>query len=84
MYFKYSSINVQIIINFMYGISVPILFFVTLYGLITMYICEKLQLAYYYRKPPIYDGSLTNDSLSILMFAPVFLLIFGYWVMGNR
>ena len=58
MHFKYSSILVQVFVSFMYGMFIPILFPITLFGIFNMYVVERLCLAYYFRQPPLYDAKL--------------------------
>ena len=69
---------------FTHGIALPLLFPICLMGLINMYICEKLQFAYFYREPPMFDNRLNDRALSILFFAPIMMLLFGYWQLSNR
>lgn len=49
-----------------------------------MYITEKILIVYYHQKPPMYDDKLNNTSIKILNWAPVFMMFFGYWCLGNR
>ena len=79
MHFKYSSIMVQVFVSFMYGIAIPALFPIAFLGIFNMYVVERLQLAYWYRKPPSYDGKMNSDALTTLMYAPILMLMFGYW-----
>jgi hypothetical protein len=32
----------------------------------------------------MYDDKLNNATLSILKWAPYFMMMFGYWLMGNK
>jgi len=32
----------------------------------------------------MYDEKLNVSALGILKWAPVFMMFFGYWIMGNR
>lgn len=83
MHFKYSAILTCIFVTFMYGIALPELFPMTAFTFFNYYVVEKFLIAYYYRKPPIYDGELNKISLDSMKFAPLFMLFFGYWCMGN-
>jgi hypothetical protein len=47
--------------------------------MINQYISEKILFAYFYRKPPVLGMDLGIKALSILKFAPIFMLLFGYW-----
>jgi len=52
MHFKYSSVIMQIVVSFMYGMQIPLLFPIALFGIFNMYMNERLLLAYYYKQPP--------------------------------
>jgi hypothetical protein len=32
----------------------------------------------------MYDDKLNNAALSIMKWAPFFMMMFGYWLMGNK
>ena len=49
-----------------------------------MYMSERLQFAFVYKKPPIFDNSLNDHAYSILEKAPIFMMLFAYWQLGNR
>lgn len=84
MHFKYSSVIVQVYVSFMYGMCIPLLFPIALFGISSMYLVERLSLAYYYKRPPMYDEKLNENALFILKHAPLFMFVFGYWGLGNR
>ena len=84
MHFNYSCIMTQIYISFMYGMIMPILFPMTLFGIINMYFVERLLLAYYYKQPPKYDEKLQKTVQDKLFFAPILMYLIGYWGMSNR
>jgi len=58
MHFRYSSIMVQVYVAFMYALFMPIIVPIALLGIFNMYCVERLALAYYYRKPPMFDEKL--------------------------
>lgn len=84
MYAQYISVTVMVYVSFMYGIALPILFPIVLVGISIMYMNERLQLAYNHPKPPMYGKDMNNQVLSLLKWAPLPMLLFGYWVMGNN
>lgn len=84
MHFKYSAIMNISFITFMYGLAIPVLFPVALISFIVVYLVERITLTYYYRKPPMYDEKMNAAAIAMLKWAPFFMLIFGYWSMGNR
>jgi len=75
---------VQVFVSFMYGMFVPLLFPIALFGIFNMYVVERLCLAYYYRKPPMYDHELNTQVLGFLRYAPLLMFLLGYWAVGNR
>lgn len=84
MHFKYSSLLNNIFVTFMYGLAIPILFPICLFAIIILYMVERFQITYVYKKPPMYDEKLNNAALSILKWAPFALFLFGFWLMGNK
>lgn len=49
MHFRYSAQMVMIYVAMMYGLFMPIIFFIALIGIFNMYVVERLALCYYYR-----------------------------------
>lgn len=84
LHLQYSLIFVSIFVCFLYGLALPILFPITFFMMINQYISERFLFAYFHRKPPIYGTSMNKKSLAILRFAPMMMLPFGYWQLGNR
>ena len=84
MHFKYAAMLNVIFVTFMYGLAVPLLFPIACLFFIISYIVERLTLAYSFRKPPMYDDVLNKSAVSILKVAPLFMMFFGFWIMGNR
>ena len=62
----------------------PILFVICLFGLINMYFNERLLLAYHYKQPPAYDLELHKLALKAVKYAPLLMLLNGYWAFSNR
>ena len=68
----------------MYGLILPQLWWITLLGIINLYIMEKVQFAYFYKKPELIGNELNHLGLSVMGAAPIFMFFFGYWHFGNR
>lgn len=68
----------------MYGLAMPILFPIALFAFINIYVTERFMFAYFYRQPPMYANRLNDGALNVLKWAPILLLAFGYWQLGNR
>lgn len=62
----------------------PILFPIAMLSMINLLISEKILLAYFYIKPRMYGNEMNESALEILEKAPIYLLVFGFWQMGNR
>ena len=57
---RYSALMNIVFVSFFYGVGMPTLFPNTLLGLINMYICERLQFVYFYKKPPMMGNQLNE------------------------
>lgn len=49
-----------------------------------MYITERLQFAWFYKKPPMMGNVLNEASLGILRKGPIGMILVGYYMLGNR
>ena len=76
---QYSFIFNTVFTTFTYGLALPLLFPIALLTIINMYITERILLAYFYRKPPMYGGGMNVGALAILSYAPIPMLLFGFW-----
>ncbi|CDW90155.1 UNKNOWN [Stylonychia lemnae] len=83
LHFKYSSVMNVTFVTFMYGLALPLLFPIALLAFLVLYITEKLTITYYYKKPPMYDQKMNEAAIGILKWAPFFMMIFGFWQLGN-
>ena len=68
----------------MFGAGMPILFPIALASFVTLYLMERLLVAYSYQRPPMFDSSLNNLTLRYLVYAPLLFCSVGYWVLSNR
>lgn len=73
-----------VFVSFLHGIALPILFPIALVGVFNNFVVERLLLARYYKQPPLFDNRLNDRGLGALLYAPLFMLANGYWVLGNR
>jgi hypothetical protein len=84
MHFKYAAMLNVIFVTFMYGLAVPLLFPIAMIFFAVSWIVERLALAYSYRMPPMFDDVLNKSAIGSLKAAPIFMMIFGFWVFGNE
>lgn len=83
LHFKYSSVMNITFVTFMYGLALPLLFPIAMLAFIVLYTTERLTITYFYRKPPMYDEKMNEAAIGILKWAPFFMMLFGFWQMGN-
>lgn len=84
MHFKYSGMMNVLFVTFMYGLAIPLLFPIALMAFTIQYVCEKLTITYFFRKPPMFDEKMNSGSIQIMKLAPLFMFFFGYWCMTNK
>jgi len=83
MSYRYSAILVTAMVCMMYGVCLPIMYPIAAFTYFNYYIVDKFLITYYFQRPPIYDDKLNNAALETMKFAPLLMLFFGYWCMGN-
>jgi len=84
IHFKYSDFLNITYISMMYGLGIPLLFPVASLNFALTWAAERTILAYVVRQPPAMDDKMTKNALSMIKFAPLFLLCNGYWMLSNR
>lgn len=84
IHYKYSAVLNIVFVTMMYGMGIPVLFPIAAASLFVLYCIEKFMLYYVYREPPMYDEKLNNNALSILTYAPLLFLSFGYWMFSSK
>lgn len=84
MHFKYATCMNTIYTVFMYGLAIPVMFPIAALTFINIYLVEKLCVAYWYQKPPMYGPELNDAALGMMRWAPLTYFIFGYWIMGQK
>jgi len=84
IHFKYSGMMNVTFVTFMYGLGMPILFPIAALTYFVMYSLERILVAYFYQLPPTFDDKMTKNAVSILRWASVLHLFFGYWMISNK
>lgn len=80
----YAQILVAIMITFMFGLGLPILFPITLVYILVIYLTYKIGVVYWYQKPPQFDQALSTIFMYNLKYASVLFCGFSYWMLCNR
>lgn len=84
IHFKYSGILNVTFVTMMYGVGLPILYPIAAFTYFNLYTLERLLVAYFYQLPPTFDDKMTKNAVSILRWASVLHLFFGYWMLSNK
>lgn len=82
MNYKYSLVTSTVWITFMYGLALPLLFPIAAFTFFNLFLMERLLITYFHSKPPMYDDKLNTQTLSLMKWSPILLLMFGYWYLG--
>ena len=70
-------------VTFTFGAGLPILFPIALCSLTLLYVCERLQIFYWYREPPMYSSETNIQCLKAMKFAPIIYCINAAWLFSN-
>ena len=70
-------------VTFLFAPGLPILFPIALIGIIIQLVTNKVALAYYVKRPPVYDSYLNNNMLRMLKIAPILYIVVGLWAYSN-
>lgn len=84
MYVNYAVAMNTIFTTLLYGLALPILFPIAMLTFVNIYVIEKLTIAYWYKKPPVYDDVINRTALGMMRWAPLGFFLFGYWLMSNK
>ena len=84
IHFKYSDALNVCFVCLLYGLAIPMLFPIAAITLKLQQLGEKIAVAWVARLPPAMDNSLNNNALTMASFAPLFLLMNGFWFMDNK
>lgn len=82
-YLYADSLNVIFLAMF-YGIGMPIMFPMAAVILASQRLCQRLRVAYLCRLPPLLGNELSQAALSVMKFAPLFMLYNAFWLMSNK
>jgi len=83
VHYRLAFIVSIVYLAFLFGPAIPLLFPIALAGLIITYLSERLRMAYQYRKPPMYDSRLSQNTLDALSYAPIFYSVYASWIFSN-
>jgi hypothetical protein len=84
IHFKYAGLLNVAYITCMYGVGMPILFPIAAVNYLNQWVAERITVAYFMRLPPALDDKLTKNALDMLRYAPLLMLLNGYWMLSNK
>jgi hypothetical protein len=84
LYEKYPRLLNIIFVSSFYGFSLPLLPILIFISLIISYVIDKIVVALYHRKPPLYDNTLNVVSIHFLKWAAFLYIAIAYWVITNK
>lgn len=84
IHWKYATIQNLVLVCFLFGAGIPLLFPIGLVGLILLYVTERYKLAVYYRLPPNFAERLNLQCIQVIEYAPMLYSLFGFWMYSNE
>jgi len=69
--------------TFLFAPGLPILFPIALFGLVIQLVTNKLALAYFNKRPTVYDVQINYYMLRVLKAAPLLYIAVAAWVYSN-
>lgn len=68
----------------MYGAGLPILFPIAFLSIVSLYVTERLMMAYSYKKPPMYGTQTNQTTMKVMLEAPILYCILAAWLFTNQ
>lgn len=84
IHYQYANMLIITWVTFLFAPGLPILIPLALLGCCILYCTNRLGLAYFYRKPTIFDQKMNQTTLKMLGFAPILYVCMGAWVYSNQ
>lgn len=83
-YYQVAKTIVTLYVCLLLGSSIPMLYLVGCLAIVNQYISDRLLLAYFHRRPPMYTNRLTMRIIDNIMIIPIFALSILFWQYTNR
>jgi len=87
IHFRYAQLICLTYLGFAYGIVMPVIIPIVSISLYNMYVSQRFAFAFIYKKPAFekgFNNDLNDMVMMILEQAPIVMIIFTYWQLGNR
>ena len=83
IYKEYSLLIMFTWVTFLFAPGLPILFPIGLIYMIVLYTTDRLTLAYWHRRPPVFDEHMNETTIRLLSTAPLLYACMAAWLYGN-
>lgn len=84
LYEKYPRLLNIIFVSSFYGFGLPLLPILIFICLIISYFVDRFVVAFYHRKPPLYDDTLNVVSIHLLKWAAFWYIAIAFWMLTNK
>ena len=80
---QYAHMVVLVWVAFMFAPGIPILFLISLWGLVLLYFVNRANLAYFSQRPKDHNKKVLFTALRLMRFGPFLYVTMGAWVYSN-
>ena len=80
---KYPRMLLIVFMAMFYGFGLPVIMILTCLCLIITYVFDKIIVAWYHRKPPLYDDTLSRNAIYFMKWGGALYASVSYWMLGN-
>lgn len=80
---KTASLNCILFMTIVLGTTFPVFYLIALFAIILQYVVERYTLAVFYRLPPKFSLSMTEQNNALMIFSPLFSFAICFWLFGN-
>jgi hypothetical protein len=84
VYEKYPRLLLLVFMSAIYGFGMPIIHVLNLISLLLGYILDKMLVAWYFRKTPLYDDTMNLNLVYFMKWAGAIHIGVGYWMLSNH
>ena len=81
---EYSLLITFTWVTFLFAPGLPILFPIALIYMIVLYTTDRLTLAYWWRRPPVFDEKMNATTIRLLGIAPLLYCCMAAWLYNNQ
>ena len=80
---QYAHMVVLVWVAFLFAPGIPILFLISLWGLLVLYYVNRVNLAYFSQRPKDHNKKVLFTALRLMRVGPFLYVLMGAWVYSN-